>query len=250
MQTDGEADIGGGPRDFPSTCWSRFLGSAPSDERQRRAAMEELARHYWKAIYSYVRAKWAKTIEEAKDLTQDFFVWTMESDFLGRADPSRGKFRAFVKVALEHFLSNQERDRRAQKRGGDRKILALDGMWTETAGLEILDRAGRTPEEALDETWKNELLSRAERLLEEHLRREGKELQFRIFRDYYLDEADELDYQEVAARYGIGRPEVLQRLRQARESFRAIVTDLLAETVQGPDELREELRALFGERKA
>src|SRR5437867_9766320 len=101
MGTDPLTELGGVRRDFPSTCWSRFSAALPEDLASRRAAVEELSRRYWKPIYAYIRAKWAKTNEDAKDLTQDFFVWMLEGDFISRADSSRGRFRAYVKVALQ-----------------------------------------------------------------------------------------------------------------------------------------------------
>ncbi len=242
--TDGdsgrETGIARGPRDFPSTCWSRFLGVAAADPARRRTALEELARIYWRPVYAYVRAKWGRTIEDAKDLTQDFFVWMLETDFLGRADPARGKFRAFVKVALSRYLSKEERDRRTLKRGGGLGILALD------AAAAPPDPAGKSPEQALDDAWKAELLSRAENILQEQLQRAGRDLQGRIFRDYYRTAADDLNYREVAARHGVSEADVLEGLRRTREAFRGIVTDLVSETVRGPEELRDEMRALFG----
>src|SRR5437867_240483 len=123
MSMDAGTELGGMRRDFPSTCWSRISAAFPEDLAARRAAVEDLSHRYWKPIYAYIRAKWGKTNEEAKDLTQDFFVWMMEGDFIDRADPSRGRFRAYVKVALQHYLSDEERRRQRLKRGGDREIL-------------------------------------------------------------------------------------------------------------------------------
>src|SRR5262245_30432523 len=104
-----DTDLGGANRHFPSTCWSRFSGN-PAGSRE---AVESLAEGYWKPVYAYIRSKWAKTNEDAKDATQDFFVWMVEGDFISRADPSRGRFRAFVKVALDHYLGGEERKRRS-----------------------------------------------------------------------------------------------------------------------------------------
>src|SRR5262245_12942315 len=139
-----DTELGGRGRDFPSTCWSRFLvGAARKDAGATRPAAETLARDYWKPIYAYVRAKAARSNEDAKDLTQDFFVWMMETDFLSRADPARGRFRAFVQVALKHYLANRERDARREKRGGDQKLLTLG----EIVDWGVPDPAGRPPEE-------------------------------------------------------------------------------------------------------
>ncbi len=239
---DWETSLGGAGRDFPKTRWSRLLGSFEPGRLRERPAFEELARHYWKPIYAYVRAKWAKSNDDAKDMTQDFFLWTIESDFLSKADPERGRFRAFVKVALKHYLANEEEKRRRQKRGGGRPVVPLDEMAVEPG---LPDARSRTPEEVLDEAWRNGLIARAAELLERALRAEGKEVAFQVFRDYHLEGSD-AGYRETAAKYGISEIDVSNHLMRTKQRLQAIMTDLVAETVQGEEELREELRSLFG----
>src|SRR5258705_212442 len=216
MNADWDTELGGRRRDFPSTCWSRVMDGAAGD---RRTASEELANAYWKPIYAYIRAKWAKTNEDAKDLTQDFFLWMMESGTLSKADPNRGRFRAFVKVALEHYLIAEQRRLAALKGGGDRRILALDAAPDELNALGIPDPAGRPPEEALDGAWRNDLLARAAARLETVLKEEGKETYFRIFRDYHLGASGKVEYRDVATRYGIGEKDVDNHLIHAKKRF-------------------------------
>ena len=116
----GETSLGGGRREFPDTRWSRLLGG-----RADEAAAADLARTYWKPVYAYVRAKWGKSNEDAKDLAQDFFVWMIETGFVAKADRDRGRFRAFVKVALNHYIANEEEKRRREKRGGGRASISF-----------------------------------------------------------------------------------------------------------------------------
>ena len=50
----------------------------------------------------------------------------IEKEYLRSADPSRGRFRAFLLAACKHFLAN-ERDRgAARKRGGGRRLVSID----------------------------------------------------------------------------------------------------------------------------
>src|SRR5439155_1531158 len=76
----------------------------PSEE-----AIQELARRYWRPIHAYIRMVGRRSDEDARDLTQDFFVFMMETDFAAKADPNRGRFRSFVKVALKHYLGEEAR---------------------------------------------------------------------------------------------------------------------------------------------
>jgi len=207
--------------------------------------MQQLVQRYWKPVYAYVRIHWAKNNEEAKDLTQDFFIWMMETGFVGRADPARGRFRAFVKVALERFLRMDQRKRRSLKRGGGKAQLSLpsdaDGALPELEPL-----AGRSPQQVLDEEWRDAMIRSGLGILEERLRKEGKEVYFRVFRDYYLGEGEEIDYKRVGERHGISTTDVSNYLMHAKRRFRMIVSDLVAETVSTPEDHQEEMAQLFG----
>src|SRR5436309_796860 len=95
----------GGPReDFPKTIGDMVARARDPSAEVRRLGFEELGRQYWKPIYRYARVAWAKSNEDAKDLTQAFFLWLMEGDALDRYLPGRGSFRSFLKALLRHFL--------------------------------------------------------------------------------------------------------------------------------------------------
>jgi hypothetical protein len=82
---------------FPTTRWTLLGEVRPGvSTRRRKPALEELARTYWKPVHAYIRARWARTDEDALDLTQDFFVWMLQRDIPGRADRRRGMFRALI----------------------------------------------------------------------------------------------------------------------------------------------------------
>jgi len=102
------------------------LPPAGHHEEARRAGLEDLIRRYWKPTYRYIRAAWAKSSEDAKDLTQAFFLWTMEKDVLSRFQPQRGGLRIYIKFMLRNFVRNQDEALRRLKRGGGVRLLPLD----------------------------------------------------------------------------------------------------------------------------
>ena len=55
-----------------------------------QAALGELYRIYWYPLYAYVRRR-GYAPEEAQDLTQGFFLHSLEHKTLARADPLKGK---------------------------------------------------------------------------------------------------------------------------------------------------------------
>ena len=229
----------GGRPAFPTTCWSRILGPGPADRD-----LEALARAYWRPVYGAVRARgWSH--EDAVDATQDFFAWMMQRDLLGRVDPARGRFRAFLKTALANFLIDSHRRDSALKRGGGRAVLRIDHEHDERASLDLVDYAGQTPDALLDQLWRAALVERATDALEQELRGQGRGTYFDVFRDYFLS-ADDLDYTAVAKRYGITNAHVSNYLQHAKKRYRLLLRAAVQETVSNPEDFEEELTWLFG----
>jgi RNA polymerase sigma-70 factor (ECF subfamily) len=239
------AEAAGGPG-FPTTHWATLVGTEDRDSEARRAAWQRLATRYWRPLHLHVRARTGAGAEEARDLVQDFFAWMMEQGLPGRADPARGRFRVFVRFALDNFLRSEARARMRAKRGGGEVVFSLEAL--ESQGWEI-DAAAVAPDggDVLERAWRRQLLSRALEMLEQALAEQGKERYGRLFRDYYLAVGESPTHAELAARHGVRETDVNNYLRDAKRRFREILTALVAETVDGPDELQAELAALFGE---
>ena len=103
------------PRVFATTRWSLVLVGAQfeSGEQKAREALAELCRTYWRPIFSYVCRR-GYSSEDAQDLTQDFFLMILETNWLRQADESRGRFRSFLLKSLQNFLGHAvERNRPA-----------------------------------------------------------------------------------------------------------------------------------------
>lgn len=231
-----------GPQDFPETRWSRIVGRGSG--ASTLPDIEALAAAYWLPVYGYVRASRGASVDDAKDATQDFFMWMLERGFFNRADPERGRFRGFLKVSLRNFLNDRSRTAKASKRGGDRMHLRLDFGDEEAAALELA--GGESPEVVLDSLWRAALVERATETLEAELRALGKTVQFEVFRDYFLNDQDDLDYKEVAARYDLTASQVSNYLMHAKKRYRTLLRTAVMETVSSPEELDEELTWLFG----
>ena len=230
---------------FPSTLWTQILSVDQSNADARRAAWEGLASRYWKPVHGYIRVRWSPSPEEALDLTQSFFAWMIETGFPSRADPHRGRFRYFLRAALENFLKMDARARERLKRGGDRRIVSLDAAG---AAIEIPEPDRSSPEAVFEGAWRRELLARAAGLLKEKCARRGKEVQYEIFQACALDDSAKASHAELAARHKISAVDVNNHVMEAKRAFREILKDLLSETVSGSEELQEEFRELFGDR--
>jgi RNA polymerase sigma-70 factor (ECF subfamily) len=230
MGVPDETEIHGAASDFPHTSWTVVL--AAKNEGQ----LDDLIRRYWKPVYWLIRRRWNKSNEDAKDLTQEFFMRLVERNRLERVGPEHGRFRAYLSALLMNFLRNRHEAERAAKRGGGARLLSLDaGDETPPAFAE-----GQTPEEMLDRAWAWNIFQRATEHLRARYRTAGKEVFFDIFEAYELED-DPPSYKELASRYRLPASSVESHLRQARIAFERVLRSLVRETLADDADLEAEL---------
>jgi RNA polymerase sigma factor (sigma-70 family) len=243
----GDTSLHRGGNQFPSTRWSKILVSQVDGLGIPEPYLADLAANYWRPVYAYIRTRWSATNEDAKDLTQEFFTWVMESGFVGRADPERGSFRGFLKVALENFLTDADRKKQRHKRGGGVVIQSMHEVAAEDPAWDVSDSGQRTPDAILDDVWRREVLRRVLDGMEDGYRCEGRAVYFDVFRDFYLREDDDVSYADLAARYGIDHNAVSNYLQHAKKRYRDVLRQALADTVESTNALDSEVAWFTGE---
>lgn len=242
-----ETDIGGPGGQFPSTAWSDVLRLADTQDPAYRERLDRLLRIYWKPVYIYIRLSWHQSIEDAKDLTQAFFARMVEKEYLSRIAAERGSFRGYLKVALKHFLLNCRKSKEAHSPDG--RAVSLDAAEAE---LQALERAipGGSPESAYDDQWRKCLLDASIDALRERLDREGKSVQFQVFRAYCLEPGEIAEesatYEGVAERLGLQRWEVRKSLAYCRQQLLEILRARVRDYVTTDEDLELELKAILG----
>jgi RNA polymerase sigma factor (sigma-70 family) len=187
---------------------------------------------YWKPVYRFIRLKFRKDNEDAKDLTQGFFTRALESDFYARFDPSKAAFRTYVRMAVERFAANEYESRSRQKRGGGVRIEPLDEQ----------DAPSESPEEAYDREWQRQLFTLALGDLRAHCETGGKQVHWAIFEAYDLADNDRPSYGDLARRHAIAETSVTNHLAWARRMLRGFVEQRLKGVTSGARELRDEMR--------
>src|ERR1051326_4088522 len=155
-------------RTFVTTHWSVVLTAGGSDTPRARDALSTLCQTYWYPLYAYVRGR-GYTREDAEDLTQGFFARLLEKHWIGDADREKGRFRSFLLMALQRFISDEWDKARALKRGGGTQTLPLPFASAETRfNLEPADQV--TPEQSFERRWAVSLLEQVfNRLRREYL---------------------------------------------------------------------------------
>jgi hypothetical protein len=89
--------------DFHTTHWSLVLLACHNQAPEGHAALAELCGISWYPLYAHVRRR-GHDPEQAKDLTQSFFLHLIEHDALTQVDSRKGKFRSFLLASLNNFL--------------------------------------------------------------------------------------------------------------------------------------------------
>jgi RNA polymerase sigma factor (sigma-70 family) len=223
----------GGPHDrFPSTQTSLLDAAAAGLTGE---ALERILALYWKPVYRFVRLKFRKNNEDAKDLTQSFFAAALQRDFIGRFDPVKASFRTYLRMAVERFAASQHAAANRQKRGGDVEFEPVEEQAATT----------ESPEQVFEREWQRQLFALALDELRAHCEECGKQLQLRIFEAYDLADGERPSYAELAARHGIPETSVTNHLAWARRMLRTFVTERIRGTTSGPRELHEEMRRVW-----
>jgi RNA polymerase sigma factor (sigma-70 family) len=233
---------------FPATRWSAIEGARSSDPEERRRALDRIVSVYWKPVYKYVRARHGRSVEDAQDLTQEFFSSLIDRGTLDAYEPQRARLRTFLRSCVDALVANVDRDARRLKRGGGSAPLSLE---FELAEGELAKTGLPTPahlDDFFEKEWVRSLFAAAIEQLRATCAAKGKEVVFALFQRYDLDDAQpgRPTYADLALEHGISITDVTNHLAGARREFRRIILDLLRETTASDEEFRREARSLLG----
>ncbi len=227
---------------FDSTQWSVVLG-ARRDASDRPAALQRLCAAYWLPLYSYLRRR-GHAPADAEDLTQSFFVYLLDSDFLDRPDPAKGRFRGYLVGALKFFLSHHFERTAAQKRGGGVQFVDWSTLDAERE-FAACDQPLLDPSESYEKTWALTLLSRALGLLEAEQTAAGKARQFAVLQPFLSTTPTRGDYDAAAAALATTRTNVAVWVHRLNHRYAELVKLEVAATVRSPDEINAEMQHLL-----
>jgi RNA polymerase sigma factor (sigma-70 family) len=231
------------PTHFPTTHWSRVIAAGDPAAPLARQSLAALCDAYWYPLYAYIRRR-GHTPEQAQDLTQEFFAVILEKGLLAKADPGRGRFRAFLRTVCANYLANQHDRETARKRGGGRALLSIDAA--DAAGRYALEPAHElTPERIFDRTWALTVLSRVFEQLQREYDDSGRGAAFSELRALITHGSQAPSYETIAARLGTTVGAVRVAVHRLRRRYGILLRCEIAATVDDPVEVDDEIRALF-----
>jgi RNA polymerase sigma-70 factor (ECF subfamily) len=230
------------PGRFATTHWTLIVAARDGEAAQAQAALADLCRAYWYPLYAYVRHQ-GHAADRAQDLTQEFFARLLEKDFLAAVDREKGKFRSFLLAACKHFLANEYDRERAQKRGGGRQALSID--FRDADGRYAHEPAhGETPERLFERRWALALLEQVLARLRHEYETAGKGRLFGALKSRLTGDGG-APYARAAAELGLSAGAVKVGVHRLRQRYRELLREEIAETLDAPAQVEEEIRALF-----
>lgn len=230
------------PVGFATTAWTTVLHAA-GEGVQSQQALESLCQAYWYPLYAYLRRR-GQAHQDAEDAVQAFLAWLLESGTLGRADPSRGKFRGFLVAAMQQFLARRHEYDSAAKRRPARPLLSIDS--SDGARRFQLEPSHQvTPERQYEYAWALSIVERAMQRLKGEWEQAGKQDRFEALKSSLTGQSDESGRQ-VAQRLGLSEGAVRVAIHRLKQRYGELLREEVGQTLESPAEIDDELKYLLG----
>lgn len=228
---------------FATTRWTLVLKAAAEDPAYDRPALGELMARYWQALYGYARFK-GLSASDAEDATQEFLSQLLDRGFLEKADPLKGRFRSFLLTAWKRFLIDRHRYETREQRGGQIKHrpIAIDSAeqhWLTSRILYSTD-----PDRAFMLDWVNGIMEQTRLRMQQDYSSGGREVFFKTMFPLLSNSLDENDYQSLAKELKTTSNAIKVGLHRLRQRFAQKLREVVAETVEEPEETESEIREL------
>ena len=229
-----------GSSQFPTTRWTLVVAAGDPHRKEANSALVSLCENYWYPLYAYLRRR-GYPADQAQDLTQQFFMRVLEGRYLDRADPEKGRFRAFILTSLKFFVGDKEDRHRAQKRGGAVLVPLEFSSCEERYQREPAH--DETPERIFERRWALSVLDRVVERLRDEFVQHGHLEHFERLKVFLLGQSD-TPYAALAREMNTSEGALKVAIHRLRKRYRELFHLEIADTVADPAEVESELRFL------
>jgi RNA polymerase sigma-70 factor (ECF subfamily) len=221
---------------FPSTRWSLVERARGDDAFLRREALGTLVKRYWPALQAHLVIRRRLAPDAADELLQGFAAdRILEQQFLGHADPAKGRFRSFLLRCLENYRIDRLRAQRPSQRLDDEHEANL---------------ADPSPaHDVFEVAWARLVLETALRRTWLECREQGKREVWQLFDRRVLQpavsHASPTSYDELVGELGLeSAQQAANLLVTAKRHFRRVLQSVVAEYVSSEAEIDDEISDL------
>ena len=223
-----------------ATDWSLIGRAGQMDGPEARDALNEMLARYVPAMRAHLRFKRRIDQDMAEDLVQGFVSdKILARNLLAYADRKRGRFRNLLLTALDRYAYSALRSRA-------HKQALQTSSWDDA-----VQPASAEPvtSDVFDEAWALEVWAEALRRTKSHCAAGGRADLWGVFEARALRPAIEdrppLAYAELVERFGFLSPvQAANAFNTAKQLFQRILKAVVAEYIEGDDEIAGELSDL------
>jgi RNA polymerase sigma factor (sigma-70 family) len=145
-----------GAPSFHTPRWTIVMRAPQNQALGGHSALAQLCRNYRYPLCLFARRR-GHSPDDARDLTQAFFLHLLEQRAFSGIDRLKGKFRSFLLAPFPNHLSDQVDRARRLKRGGDKEFVHLDAEDAEER-YHLQPAEFSTAEKMFDARWAMTLL--------------------------------------------------------------------------------------------
>jgi hypothetical protein len=232
------------PLRFPTTRWTMVEDAAASGTAGA-SAIASLLGQYLTPLRAHLVHDRRLPAQEADDLLQGFVAdKVLESELLARAAPQKGRFRTFLLVALDRYVSNQLRNE-SRKVTAPQRVAPLDEAQNLASDL--------TPSAVFEVAWARQVLANAACRMKEQCDSSGRGDVWGVFEARVLaptlEGAEPESYEQLVARLNLTGVDAASNLlvtakRMFARSLRGVVGEYMGEGGEVDQEIAD-LRAIL-----
>ena len=229
-------------RFFEQTQWSKILPAQGEDETSRLLALEWLLTHYRQPILHEITHRAGRSLGDPEDLTQQFIHNCIRREFLTSVNPSKGRFRNFIKGCIENFLKDQRDRLFTQKRGAGIPTESLDEHDEEGKAKFNPAATGEQPDTSVDVRWATEVLRHSMSKLEEECTNARRGALFKGLQPLLSGSDDRNAYTLLASRLGMTEGSLRTATHRMRQRLGELIEEEIKQTVGSEEDWTDELR--------
>jgi DNA-directed RNA polymerase specialized sigma24 family protein len=224
---------------FRTTRWTQ-VSRAKADLPEGRPALAELCNTYYEPVAAFLRCE-LRDPDIARELAHDFFAHLLAGGTIAHARQERGRFRSYLLGAVKHFLSHQREAQRRFKRGGGAENVSLH----DTDARSVPDASVLSPDAAFDQQWALTVVAHTLEALRRECVADGRADFFEQAKPWLIGDAGRGDQSVLAARCGVNANAFKVAVHRLKRRFRQLLKAEVANTLERPALVEDEMRALF-----
>ncbi len=227
---------------FPLTSWT-LLVRAGEATNSALPAREEFARRYRSPILNYFAAL-TRDRQEAEELTQGFFEKLAGNQAMfATADPSRGRFRHYLKRALKNHWMSELRYYGRQKRHAEEEF--RPDSWDGDGWARLALVAEGTPEAAFHRAWVSSLVEQTLVQVRSICEQKKQTVHFQLFAGMYFSTSPETpSWAELGGVFGLDEKTARSRAETVTRHVKRVLRKQLVEETGSAGAADEEIAAL------